>query len=165
VRNHRPSGPAHRWTLTVMLLVSLASLPTLAAISAGSVTLGQGTDPDSTTPFIAQPSGVPVVIVPQPPTLLPPPEVGGEAAATYGRRPAAAKPQVRDYRPARRPTRVERPRVVASARPGRVVRPHIERGRARPLIVGPDTQPHPACKRPALGWRPLLPQVPTPRCQ
>jgi hypothetical protein len=167
VRKHGPGASVdgrgaspQRWAFTVALLVSLASLPTLAAISAGSATLGQATEPDGTTPFIAQPSSTPVVIIPQPPTPLPPPAAAAEA--TYPRRPST--PRIRERAPAWRPSPGRRRPVTGGA--AATVRPHIVGGRAWVRNAGPDTHPRPACKRPVMTWRPMPPHyVPTPRCR
>lgn len=147
MREHGTSAPAHRWTVTVLVLVTLASLPTLAAISAGTATLGQTAEPDGTTPFIARPDGVPVVIVPAPPAVLPP-------------RPPVAGP----VRPPRR-----------SAHTGHRRRgDQVRRGTGRTGDGAPPAPPAPAAPAPApppvvaggtpngnggtpdgLGWRPL----------
>ncbi len=81
-----PAGPTRGYLLTVALLAGTASMPILAAISAGSATPGSTALPDSSTPFIPTPSVGPVVIplpmASQPP--LPPlgtPSVGPTAAA------------------------------------------------------------------------------------
>lgn len=57
------AGSNRRFILTVGLLVILASLPAFAAFAAGAWTLVQAPTHLATTPFIAQPSRVPVVIV------------------------------------------------------------------------------------------------------
>lgn len=57
------AGTPGRYAAIVAFLVSMASLPTLFAISAGSATLAED-DAGRTTPFIAQRAEVPVVIVP-----------------------------------------------------------------------------------------------------
>ncbi|HYN93115.1 MAG TPA: hypothetical protein VES42_04635, partial [Pilimelia sp.] len=73
---HRTDGlsaSTRRYAVIVGILVAMASLPTLVAIRAGSASLDRAAGDGGTTPFIAQPSTVPVVIVPYPPaTFLPP---------------------------------------------------------------------------------------------
>ncbi|MGY0007916.1 hypothetical protein ACW0Q9_28880, partial [Micromonospora sp. I033] len=55
-------GPSRGYLFTVALLAGTASMPILAAISAGSATVGNSALPDSSTPFIPTPSVGPVVI-------------------------------------------------------------------------------------------------------
>jgi hypothetical protein len=57
------SGPTRRYVLVVALLVALASLPTLAAITAGSNELERGTTGAMDVPFLPPPSSGPVVPV------------------------------------------------------------------------------------------------------
>ncbi|MEW2326585.1 hypothetical protein AB0880_02075 [Micromonospora chersina] len=73
-------GPSRGYLFTVALLAGTASMPILAAISAGSATVGNSALPDSSTPFIPTPSVGPVVIPlpegnqsPMPPTRMPVP--------------------------------------------------------------------------------------------
>ncbi|RLP87954.1 hypothetical protein EAD89_17740, partial [Micromonospora sp. BL4] len=81
-------GPSRGYLLTVALLAGTASMPILAAISAGSATPGSTALPDSSTPFIPTPSVGPVVI-PVPATSQPPlpppatPSVGPTATAGW----------------------------------------------------------------------------------
>lgn len=63
---HRADGLAGtpwRYAAIVALLVAMASLPVLAAITAGSATLADD-GADQTTPFIAEQAKVPTVVVP-----------------------------------------------------------------------------------------------------
>ncbi|WP_225854037.1 hypothetical protein, partial [Micromonospora sp. AMSO31t] len=55
-------GPSRGYLFTVALLAGTASMPILAAISAGSATVGNSALPDSSTPFLPTPSVGPVVI-------------------------------------------------------------------------------------------------------
>ncbi|MET8906134.1 hypothetical protein [Micromonospora sp. NPDC004551] len=55
-------GPSRGYLFTVALLAGTASMPILAAISAGSATVGNSALPDTSTPFIPTPSVGPVVI-------------------------------------------------------------------------------------------------------
>ena len=67
------SGPTRRYVLLVALLVGLASLPTLAAITAGSNELDDGTTGAMDVPFLPPPSTGPVV--PMSPSGSPSPTV------------------------------------------------------------------------------------------
>src|SRR3954454_14173053 len=61
------SGPTRRYVLIVALLVGLASLPTLAAITAGSRQLDEGSPGAMDVPFLPPPSdGAVVPILPGP---------------------------------------------------------------------------------------------------
>ena len=68
-------GPTRRYVLIVALLVGLASLPTLAAITAGSNELEDGTTGAMDVPFLPLPSSGPVSPTPSgpPATALPAP--------------------------------------------------------------------------------------------
>ncbi|MFE9694146.1 hypothetical protein [Micromonospora sp. NPDC005806] len=55
-------GPPRGYLFTVALLAGTASMPILAAFSAGSATVGNSALPDSSTPFIPTPSVGPVVV-------------------------------------------------------------------------------------------------------
>ncbi|WP_433346092.1 hypothetical protein [Micromonospora sp. CA-111912] len=62
---HRAPGYAAHgrgYLFTVALLAGTASMPILAAVSAGSATVGSTALPDSSTPFIPTPSVGPVVV-------------------------------------------------------------------------------------------------------
>jgi hypothetical protein len=63
------SGPTRRYVLVVALLVGLASLPTLAAITAGTRELDRGTTGAMDVPFLPPPS--PGAVVPARPSPLP----------------------------------------------------------------------------------------------
>lgn len=67
------AGPTRRYVLIVALLVGLASLPTLAAITAGSNELDDGTTGAMDVPFLPPASGGP--IVPPPVSAVPVPIV------------------------------------------------------------------------------------------
>lgn len=71
-------GPTRGYLFTVALLAGTASMPIIAAISAGSATVGSTAMPDSNTPFIPAPSVGPVVI------SLPATSQPGERPATRG---------------------------------------------------------------------------------
>ncbi|MFU8872380.1 hypothetical protein [Micromonospora sp. SL4-19] len=89
---HRASGlggPSRGYLFTVALLAGTASMPILAAISAGSATVGNSALPDgSSTPFIPTPSVGPVVI--QLPVGTQPPVLPSRAPATGVPRPVSA---------------------------------------------------------------------------
>lgn len=73
------AGPTRRYAAIVLMLSTMASLPILAAISAGSATIDETAEAGGASPFIALPPSGPVVVVPLPPTPLPtdePPAVG-----------------------------------------------------------------------------------------
>jgi hypothetical protein len=95
------AGPPNRYALIVILLASLTSLPTLAAIRAGAASLADD-GADGTTPFIAQPPDELAVIVPMP---VVPFGVDHSASAQAGQRAAPA--------PGRWP-----PGATTAARPG-----------------------------------------------
>ncbi|MBM0235696.1 hypothetical protein JNW91_30395, partial [Micromonospora sp. STR1_7] len=84
-------GPSRGYLLTVALLAGTASMPILAAISAGSATPGSTALPDSSTPFIPTPSVGPVVI-PLPVVSQPAPPPLGTPSAGRPRRPVGCPP-------------------------------------------------------------------------
>ncbi|MEV1315620.1 hypothetical protein AB0J14_05990 [Micromonospora arborensis] len=100
-------GPSRGYLLTVALLAGTASMPVLAAISAGSATPGSTALPDSSTPFIPTPSIGPVVI-PLPVTSqpVPPPPGTPSVGPTSGWLPAA--PRRTQEGPASGPTVTDR---------------------------------------------------------
>ena len=73
-------------------------MPTLAAITAGSATIDEATGAGGTTPFIAPPTAVPVIVIaePRPPRAVP----VAQAAAKPSR---SAKPSTPAARQERRP--------------------------------------------------------------
>ncbi len=84
------SGPTRRYILVVGLLVVLASLPTLAAITAGPDMLNTEAE-NAAPPFLPQPSSGPVVV---PSTPTPAPSASASAsAAPPAAAPGAATPQ------------------------------------------------------------------------
>ena len=77
------SGPTRRYVSIVALLVGLASLPTLAAITAGSKELNGGSTGAMEVPFLPPPSGGAVIpILPAPPGA--PESPPGNAGALRG---------------------------------------------------------------------------------
>jgi hypothetical protein len=92
------AGPGRRYAVIVLLLAGLTSLPTLAAISAGSATIGDvSAGAGGTTPFMAQPTEPPAVIVPplKPPVgeapLIPPRGQRADGSQHHAA-PAATRP-------------------------------------------------------------------------
>lgn len=161
---HRAEGLAgtpRRYVVIVAFLVAMASLPTLAAISAGSATLADD-DAGRTTPFIAQQAEVPVVIVPvtqlpigPQPTLVPVADALDRASEQVRRRPAQG--------PTKAPSR---PASGAVARPA----PVPETAPARPTPERPPAPlppvPLPPAPVPSASWppaqRPEPPRRPAP---
>ncbi|MET0417607.1 MAG: hypothetical protein ABW022_16465 [Actinoplanes sp.] len=78
------SGPTRRYVLIVAMLVGLASVPTLAAITAGSNELADGTTDTMDVPFLPPASPGPIQ---SPPTVSPD---SGSAAAQSGEEGAGA---------------------------------------------------------------------------
>jgi hypothetical protein len=147
------SGPTRRYAIIVALLVALASLPTVAAISAGSATLGAGMTGGGTTPFIVQPPDVPIVVVP--PAAAPPGVAAGPAQPRGSAQPAIARPRPAPSAGPKRPLF----RTLARARP--------ESAPRRPAAAARPPAPPPAngCAQPAkLGWRPFAGTAPAPAC-
>lgn len=95
------SAPGRGYTLTVVALVALASVPTVAAATAGTAALKAGTPRRS--PFIVQRPGPSVVVVPDrgvamPPALVRARQVAPPTEPLVPIRAAAGAP-VRDPRP------------------------------------------------------------------
>jgi hypothetical protein len=96
------TGPTRRYILVVAMLVGLASLPTLAAITAGSSELAQDKPPTSDVPFIPPAASGPILTTPLPyahstPPAIPtqatePPLTSGDPPATPAQPPAATPP-------------------------------------------------------------------------
>jgi hypothetical protein len=89
-------GPTRRYVLIVAMLVGLASLPTLAAITAGSNELEDGTTGAMDVPFLPLPSSGPVSPTPSgpPATALPGPSSAPPSSVTV-RSPSAPKGETR----------------------------------------------------------------------
>jgi hypothetical protein len=96
------SGPTRRYVLIVALLVGLASLPTLAAITAGSNELEDGTTGAMDVPFLPPASTGPVVPVPVLPEPSKMPSAAGErqSRAPRSRGTSGATGRTRPPRPA-----------------------------------------------------------------
>ena len=151
-------GPTRGYLLTVALLAGTASMPILAAISAGSATPGSTALPDSSTPFIPTPSVGPVVI-PLPMTSQPPlPPLGTPSVGpTSGWLPAGPRVHCKGPPPpipgparGRPPRRWHRNPRGAPRRPYR--RPSFRRRRRprpdRPAGPGPDRPADPTDRPP-----------------
>ncbi|MFG3301386.1 hypothetical protein [Micromonospora chersina] len=135
-------GPSRGYLFTVALLAGTASMPILAAISAGSATVGNSALPDSSTPFIPTPSVGPVVIPlpegnqsPMPPTRTP---VPGPAATTVP------------------------PVPVLPAAPALPDDSDLGSRRSRPAAPAPVPVPRPTRTRPAASPRPSPVPSPSP---
>ncbi|MEV4496057.1 hypothetical protein AB0J84_10150 [Micromonospora arborensis] len=130
-------GPSRGYLLTVALLAGTASMPVLAAISAGSATPGSTALPDSSTPFIPTPSIGPVVI-PLPVTSQPAPPPPGTPSVgpTSGWLPAA--PRRTREGPASGPTVTDRGPAWPATYPPPAPRPTWG---TLPTIPPPPTDP------------------------
>ena len=105
------TGPTRRYVLIVAMLVGLASLPTLAAITAGSNELNDGTSGAMDVPFLPPPSslpGTPRTPSPSPSAGAPPdgdegpPAAAGEAVPAHaGKRDSKPRPSETDSRAVR----------------------------------------------------------------
>jgi hypothetical protein len=152
-----------RWTVTVALLVALTSVPTFAALSAGTATLRMADGPSGTTPFFARPAGVSVVVVPAPLSATP-----GPTAAT---RTAPAPRAASRRRAEAAGVRVERGSASGGASQRRTSPRRSSDGAssdgassgssasdpARPPAAPPQARSS-TCPQPGrLGWRPLVP--------
>ncbi|WP_141714933.1 hypothetical protein [Micromonospora rhizosphaerae] len=188
-RAHGPGGPSRGYLFTVALLAGTASMPILAAISAGSATIGSTALPDNSTPFIPTPSVGPVVIpatgqpgvspsrtftirptvAGTPPPLLPAARIPpGPSDPGSARRPqpAASAPASSPgpTRVAASPTPSPRPSPMPSwsESPG----PDRSPGPSRPPVVPvPHPSPTPAAgrllQRPPASPAPILGPIPT----
>jgi hypothetical protein len=172
-------GPSRGYLFTVALLAGTASMPILAAISAGSATVGNSALPDSGTPFIPTPSVGPVVV------SLPSgsqPAVGPDRTPTAG--PAAtslpvaatpaptatAEPTSTFSGPAGDPSATASPSTGPSADPAPSGSPDVSPPPpGTPPTESPEPPPSPAPRPspPGLGHRPVTPAPcagqPTPR--
>lgn len=157
------AGPTRRYTVIVIMLVTMASLPVLAAISAGSATIGSTADSGGTTPFIALPSTGPVV-VPPPTALTPEPALPAVEPVS-----ARARPAVRtrpDYReplpdhPARPTESAPAPPPAPPAPPSPSPTPPSKPPETRPPTWVPPWPTRPPVPTPRPTW-PTRPPTPT----
>lgn len=137
---HRAPGfAAHGrgYLFTVALLAGTASMPILAAVSAGSATVGSTALPDSSTPFIPTPSVGPVV-VPLPvtgrPAVIPSTRPGMVVAPSTG--PSAPGLAPRAPAPPADPDR-SGPDAIRHPPPPAPI-PRRPPGRPRRLLTEPD---------------------------
>jgi hypothetical protein len=142
------SGPTRRFVLIVALLVGLASLPTLAAITAGTSELDDGTTGAMDVPFLPPPSWGPVVpVLPSPsPPAGPRPALPDSSAVGPGSgavRGHAGRQQTMPRRPKRDNTDKQDLPVVPGipVPPGHSVPPNLPTEPAQP--ADPDDQPPP----------------------
>jgi hypothetical protein len=165
------SGPTRRYVLIVALLVGLASLPTLAAITVGSNELDRGTIGAMDVPFLPPASSGPVEPPPSSSALH---GQAGKRRTIPHRYDRSDAPRSAPHRGAGRrsgsPTRSiagvspQRPRDVGSGRP-ELARPDQPGHRARPPASGQDPIPpgHSVPpKKPAEPVRPADPDEPAP---
>jgi hypothetical protein len=155
------SGPTRRYTVIVVMLATMSSLPIIAAISAGSANVGDSVDASGTTPFIAPPSEGPVVVPPPPPAL--PAEVPVPAGVAERLRAVEPKREPRQRRPVRklkRPARAtESAPAPKSPRPSEPVKP--PKPPKPPVSPSPSPSPSPTpSPRPSMIPRPPLPSGP-----
>jgi hypothetical protein len=138
IARHRSTGVARRYPMVVGLLVTLASVPTLAAVLAGSASLTESTRPR--TPFMA--GG------PQDPVVVP---GGGDAGPSVGiARPQSTPVPVSENRPLRPedlPIRVVRAADVPGPAPvpGPAGAPGTVPAPAGPPAPSPTASPLPEC--------------------
>ncbi|MGN9908133.1 hypothetical protein ACTMTJ_11365 [Phytohabitans sp. LJ34] len=151
------AGPTRRYTVIVVMLATMSSLPIIAAIGTGSANVGDSVDASGTTPFIAPPSEGPAVVPPPPPPTVPV-EVPVPAGVAEQLRAVAPKREPRQRRPVRklkRPVRAtESAPAPAPPRPSRPVKPTKPSPSPSP---SPSPTPSP---RPPLIPRPPLPSAP-----
>ncbi|GAA4452940.1 hypothetical protein GCM10023170_042410 [Phytohabitans houttuyneae] len=150
------AGPTRRYTVIVVMLATMSSLPIIAGITAGSADVGGSVDASGTTPFIAPPSEGPVV-VPPPPTALPA-EVPLPAGVAEQLRAVAPKREASERRRVRKTKRPARPTESAPA-------PKPSRTSAEPTQPPkPSASPTPSTRPPVIPRPPLPtgPYVPLP---
>lgn len=143
------AGPTRRYTVIVVMLATMSSLPIIAAISAGSASVGDSVDASGTTPFIAPPSEGPVVVPPPPPPALPA-EVPVPAGVAEQLRAVAPKREPRQRRPVRK---LKRPVRATESAPAPAPKP------VKPAKPKPTPSPTPS-PRPPVTPRPPLPSGP-----
>jgi hypothetical protein len=153
------AGPTRRYTVIVVMLATMSSLPIIAGITAGSANVGDTVDASGTTPFIAPPSEGPVVVPPPPPTALPA-EVPLPAGVAEQLRAVAPKREFRERRTVRKAKRPARPtesaRAPAPPRPSAPVKPTKP-----PASPSPSPSPSPSLTpSPPVTPRPTLPPSP-----
>ncbi len=174
------AGPTRRYILIVALLVALASLPTLAAITAGTATMDEGPTGAMDVPFLPQPSDGPVIRPTAPtsaPSLGPLPGGAADPAGTSPAPPAtgpaappgADGPSTATPPPARgqaqpQGTAPARPGGASSDGDGEAGRPESGgHDRPRPPASGPGTPSRPAEPRPGKPRPPVVEPKPPSR--
>ncbi|GGQ46470.1 hypothetical protein [Couchioplanes azureus] len=137
------TGPTRRYVLLVAMLVGLASLPTLAAITAGSSELADGRTTVTDVPFIPLPSAGPV-------RTSPPASAGAGPPTPIGSAPIRGQAQ----------NKKTRPRGYGHSAPDRTTTSNksgIPSGAQR--IIRPEGPHRP--EKPARPGKPARPQAPT----
>jgi hypothetical protein len=155
------AGPTTRYTVIVVMLATMSSLPIIAGITAGSASVGDPADAGGTTPFIPPPSEGPVVL---PPPLLPvlPDEVPLPAGVAEQLRAAVPERGVRERQRMRKDERPARstgsaPAPVAPP-PPTTMTPSGPAKPTRPASPSPSPSPSPTpTPRPSVTLRPAPP--------
>ena len=158
------SGPTRRYAVIVVMLVTMSSLPIIAAIGTGSANVGESVA-SGTTPFIAPPSAGPVVVPPPPPLAIPaePPVPAGVAEQLRAVEP---KREPRARRPVRKTKRAVRPTESAPVRtppvkPTEPVRPTRPPASPSPSPSLPPSPTPPITPRPSFPASPAVPAPPS----
>jgi hypothetical protein len=146
------SGPTRRYVLIVALLVGLASLPTLAAITAGSNELDEGTTGAMDVPFLPPASSGPVLPAIPVPVLPAPSTRPGSAGKHQSRSPRSSRTA-----PSRTPGATDRSPASSPVKPSPDSSSPIKRGES---ASAPEQPAAPA--RPIKPARPVKPSKPSP---
>ncbi|GAA4144250.1 hypothetical protein GCM10022251_03510 [Phytohabitans flavus] len=161
------AGPTRRYTVIVVMLATMSSLPIIAAISTGSANVGDSVDASGgTTPFIPPPSEGPVVVPPLPPPALTA-EVPLSAGVAEQLRATAPKREFRERQERRRVRKAARPARPTESAPAPATPPAGEpvkptepvRPTQPPATPSPSPSPTPS-PRPPVIVRPTLPTPP-----
>ncbi|MFC0530362.1 hypothetical protein [Phytohabitans kaempferiae] len=155
------AGPTRRYTVIVVMLATMSSLPILAAIGTGSADVGDSVDALGTTPFIAPPSEGPVVVPPPPPTALPA-EVPLPAGVAEQLRAGAPEKEPRQRRVARKTTKPPTRHTESVPAPPPASRPPRPTEPTAPPSPAPSPSPSPTpSPRPSLIPLPPRPSFPS----
>lgn len=162
-------GPARGYLFTVALLAGTASMPIVAAISAGSATVGGTTPPNAGTPFLPTPSLGPVVVGPPgpaSPTVVPVPSrsagrVPSAVPVGSGSPSVSERPDVPPDRPTPSKPAPTRP-TVAPTPPTPAPTESPDPGQEPPPTPEPTPTPSSTCAEPAGSTCSPDPVEPTP---